>query len=241
MDPRPAVIDRRLEDVKRIITVSGGKGGVGKSSTASLLALSLSHEGKRVGLLDLDFTGPSCHVIIGAAGAMPKEEKGRLLPQIMGTSFMSIIFFSGDHPSPLRGPDISNAIIELLAITQWGSLDYLIIDMPPGIGDTTFDVIRLIGRAEFLEVTTRSKVAAEVTRKEISLLKEIGVPVLGVIENMKLSGVSEGNGGLSDLGATLLGTVDFDTGFEEATGNEERLAATEFFSRLHAIALGIFV
>ena len=151
------IIDKRLENIKRLIAVGGGKGGIGKSLTASTLALTLSKLGYKVGLLDLDFCGPSTHIILGIKGIYPKEEKGIIPPEIYGIRFMSIIYYAGDNPSPLRGTDISNAIIELLAITQWGELDFLIIDMPPGIGDPILDTIRLIKRVNFLIITTQSR------------------------------------------------------------------------------------
>jgi len=162
MDPRLTIIERRLKDIKRIIAVSGGKGGVGKSLTASVMALIFSRLGYKTGLLDLDFGGPSIHTVLGLKGALPREEKGIIPPDAHGIKFMSIIHYAGDNPSPIRGIDISNAMIELLAITRWGRLDFLIIDMPPGIGDSTLDVIRLLKRAEFLIITTESRVTLDV-------------------------------------------------------------------------------
>ncbi|GAG44776.1 unnamed protein product, partial [marine sediment metagenome] len=110
--------------------------------------------------LDLDLYGPSSHIILGMNDFnFPKEDKGIIPPKINGINFMSIVYFSEDKPSPFRGVDITNIIIELLAITQWGELDYLIIDMPPGIGNEVLDVIRYIKKSEFLVVSTPSKVA----------------------------------------------------------------------------------
>ena len=133
MDPRLSVIDKRLSEIKRIIAVASGKGGVGKSLVASSLALSLSNKGYRTGLLDIDLYGPSSHIILGVTDySFPEEEKGILPHKVNNIRFMSIVYFSEDKPAPLRGIDITNIIIELLSITQWGELDYLIIDMPPG-------------------------------------------------------------------------------------------------------------
>jgi ATP-binding protein involved in chromosome partitioning len=111
---------------------------------ASALALSLKEKGFSVGLLDLDFTSPSTHVILGVEGLQPEEEYGIIPPLAHGLRYMSITYYSLDKPAPLRGADVSDAIIELLAITRWGELDHLIIDMPPGLGDATLDMIRLI-------------------------------------------------------------------------------------------------
>ncbi|MBC8498885.1 P-loop NTPase, partial [Candidatus Bathyarchaeota archaeon] len=136
-DPRLDIIARRLENVEKIIAVSSGKGGVGKSVVASALAIRLKEQGQNVGLLDLDFTSPSSHVILGIEGLYPEEEYGIIPPMAHGLRYMSITFYSQDKPAPLRGADTSNVTIELLAITRWGNLDYLIVDMPPEIGDAT--------------------------------------------------------------------------------------------------------
>src|SRR3990172_12608597 len=163
VDPRTSIINERLSKIGRIMAVSSGKGGVGKSMVATALALSLAKEGCRVGLFDLDFTGPSTHIILGVpSNVQPKEDKGIVPPTFEGLAYMSLVYFVGDNPAPLRGADVSNALLELLSITQWGELDFLIIDMPPGIGDVVLDLVRLIQRIEFLIVTTPSLLAFEV-------------------------------------------------------------------------------
>ena len=184
MDPRPSVIAKRLAGVKRIIAVSGSKGGIGKSSIATSLALNLSEKGYKVGLFDLDMNGPSDHVILGVPDMFPVEDKGLIAPEFHGLRFMSIIYFTGNSPTALRGNDISNAIAELLAVTLWHDLDFMILDMPPGIGDATLDVIRLIRRMEYLLVTIPSRVAVQAVKKEIGLLRQLDIPVIGLIENM---------------------------------------------------------
>lgn len=235
MDPRLSIIDRRFEKVKRIIAVSGGKGGIGKSQTAAALALLLSDKNYRVGLLDLDFCGPSSHVILGVEGAYPEEDKGILPPEVNGVRFMSITFYAGSNPSPLRGSEISNAIIEMLAITRWEDLDYLIIDMPPGTGDPFLDVIRLIKRAEFLLVTISSKVALEVMKRELQVLRELDVPIIGIIENMKTRGLSAAADELLKLREPFLGSIDFDNNLEAALGDPARLLQTSFSKQLDQI------
>ncbi|MBU0496498.1 MAG: Mrp/NBP35 family ATP-binding protein, partial [Candidatus Thermoplasmatota archaeon] len=144
MEARTSIIKKRMANINHIIAVASGKGGVGKSMVASGLALNLAHQGKTVGLLDLDLYGPSTHVILGIQDVYPEEKNGILPPIIHNIHFMSIVFFTEDKPAPFRGNDITNIIIELLAITQWGSLDYLIIDLPPGLGEETLDIIRFI-------------------------------------------------------------------------------------------------
>lgn len=235
MDPRINVIDKRLKDIKRIIAVSGGKGGIGKSSTASLLALSLADIGKNVGLIDLDFYGPSCHVILGIRDVYPEEEKGVIPPDVDGISFMSIIYYAKDNPLTARGIDISNAIIELFAITQWGKLDYLIIDMPPGIGDSTLDIIRLVPKIEFLVITNQSKVVLETVKKTLKMLKDSKVPILGVIQNMKTKEFPEVREWIEKFDVRYLGEIAYDDGFEDCLGVPERLLKSAFAKRIRKI------
>ncbi|HWR63517.1 MAG TPA: ATP-binding protein [Candidatus Thermoplasmatota archaeon] len=226
MEPRTSVIEKRLKDINRIIAVASGKGGVGKSLVASSLALHLAQKDYRVGLLDLDLYGPSSHIILGVKDEFPIEEKGIIPPKIHGISFMSIVYFTEEKPSPFRGVDISNIILELLAITQWGSLDFLIIDMPPGIGDETLDVIRYMKTSEFLVVTTPSKVAMGAVGKLLMILLELKKPVLGVIENMSMTDSSFIKKEVHRLQVQYLGKIHFDEHLEESIGNPDRLLKT---------------
>ena len=184
LDPRPSVIAERLKGVKRVIAVTGWKGGIGKSVTASTLALQLAKKGFKTGLFDLDFAGASDHLVLGARGLFPKEEKGLEPPVHEGVKFMSVVFFSENKAVPLRGANVSDAIIELLAITQWGELDFLVLDMPPGINDAALDVMRFAKGAEVLAVTIPSVLARDVLSRSMDLYRKLGVPVLGVLENM---------------------------------------------------------
>ena len=235
MEPRTSVINKRLQSVQRIIAVASGKGGVGKSLVASGLALSLAKKGHKVGLFDLDLYGPSSHIILGVTDAFPKEENGLIPPVVHGIKFMSIVYFTEEKPSPFRGIDITNIILELLAITQWGTLDYLIIDMPPGIGDETLDVIRFIGRNEFLVVTTPSKVAMGAVKKLLVLLKELKKPVLGVLENMVMSDSSYTEKEVRNLKLPYLGKIAFDEHLEDAIGDPDRLATINFMKQLEGV------
>lgn len=228
-DPRIDIIDIRLEKIKKIIAVSSGKGGVGKSVVASTLALNLRDKGYKVGLFDLDFTSPSTHVILGVSGLYPEEEYGIIPPDAHGIKYMSITYYSLDKPAPLRGVDMSEAIIELLAITKWGELDYLVIDMPPGLGDATLDMIRFVKEINFLVVTTPSKVAFETVRKQLVLLKELNVPVIGVVENMQMKPSDyvkdqlEGN-------VTYLGSIGYDQDLEDSFGDVEKVKESDFYA-----------
>lgn len=235
IDPRLNIIDKRLANIKKLIAVSGGKGGVGKSLVASTLALSLSKYGYKVGLLDLDFCGPSDHIILGIKDIYPIEDKGIVPPQIYDIKFMSIIYYAGDRPSPLRGVDISNSIVELLAITRWGTLDFLIIDMPPGIGDATLDTIRLMKRSKFLIITTQSKVALETVKKLVKMLKELEIPIIGIIENMRIIKSSFVKEQIENFDVPLLGGIDFDKNLEASIGDVSKLLKTNFTQNMKRI------
>ena len=235
-DVRLSVIDERIKDVKNVIAVSSGKGGVGKSLVASALSLALARRGYRVGLFDLDLTSPSTHIILDVGESRPIEDRGIVPPKIHGISYMSITYYSGDEPTPLRGVDFSNALIELMAITKWGGLDFLIVDMPPGISDATLDIIRLIKRSKFLIVTTPSKLALETVKKLIKLLSYLHVKIVGIVENMKIGESDFVKLNANRLGIKYLGGIDFDEDLEDALGDVEKFSKTEFFRRVEEIA-----
>jgi ATP-binding protein involved in chromosome partitioning len=232
MEPRTSVIEKRLKHIHRIIAVASGKGGVGKSMVASNLALHLAQKGHQVGLLDLDLYGPSCHIILGVKHQFPKEEKGIIPPKVQGISFMSIVYFTEEKPAPFRGIDISNIILELLAITQWGSLDFLIIDMPPGIGDETLDVIRYMKNSEFLVVTTPSKVAMGAVQKLLTILIELKKPILGVLENMTMNDSSYIEQQVRRFPIRFLGKIHFENTLEESIGKPDQLIKTQVMNDL---------
>ena len=235
MDPRIAIIENRLTAIHRLIAIGSGKGGVGKSMVASTTALTLARQGYQVGLFDIDFTSPSTHVILNAEDLVPEEEKGLIPPNIHGLHYMSITYFSRNAPTPLRGIDASNALIELLAITRWSDLDYLIFDMPPGIGDLTLDVIRLIPQLAFILVTTPSKVSFETVRKLLQLLQDQQVPIIGVVENMRRDASSYIQTKVEQLGHTYLGVISFDIRLEAAIGNVTAIQTSTFMTAINAI------
>jgi ATP-binding protein involved in chromosome partitioning len=235
-DPRISIINERLKQIRNIIAVSSGKGGVGKSLVASTVALTLAKKGYSVGLFDLDFTSPSTHLILGIEGVQPKEEKGLVPPLVNGLRYMSIVYYSGEYASPLRGVDVSNALIELLAITRWGELDFLVVDMPPGIGDATLDLLRLIKNIKFLIVTTSSLLAFETVRKLVSLLKTLKVPIIGVVENMKMNNSKAIQQRVKTLSVAFLGEIPFDIKIEESIGKTNKLLKTAFAEKVDEIA-----
>jgi ATP-binding protein involved in chromosome partitioning len=238
IDPRTSIISKRLSRISRIIAVSSGKGGVGKSMVATTLALTLVRNGCDVGLFDLDFTSPSTHLILGTnlRRAKPKEEKGIIPPTINGLHYMSLVYFVGEKPAPLRGAEISNALIELLTITRWGKLDFLIIDMPPGIGDAVLDLIRLIKNIEFLIVTTPSTLAFETVKKQANLLCELKMPIIGILENMKMDTGSYIQMETEKLGLRYLGEIPHDPQVEATIGDQPKLLATALGKQMRQVA-----
>jgi ATP-binding protein involved in chromosome partitioning len=225
-DPRTSIIHERLKPISRIIAVSSGKGGVGKSLVATALALELAQAGCKVGLFDLDFTSPTTHIILGATNQQPTEDKGLRPPNVNGLQYMSLVYYTKDQPAPLRGEDTSNVLIELLSITRWSKLDYLILDMPPGIGDAVLDLIRLIKNVEFLIVTTPSRLSFETVRKLARLLQDLNVPILGIVENMTMNKEHTIKPLATQLGLPYLGEIPFDPTVEAAIGNPQALLDT---------------
>ncbi|MEM3770021.1 MAG: P-loop NTPase [Candidatus Bathyarchaeia archaeon] len=235
LDPRENVINKRLKGVKRIIAVSSGKGGVGKSLVASTIALTLVRKNFKVGLFDADFTSPSTHLILGVKKAEPKEEKGIIPVQVHGLKYVSIVAYSKERALPLRGADVSNALIELFATTIWGDLDFLIIDMPPGISDVALDVVRLVKGINFLVVTTPSLLAFETVKKLLDLLAGLKVPVLGVVENMKTKGNAFISQNVVATSFPFLGELPFDSKVEDSLGDVDALLKTDFAKKLAEI------
>jgi ATP-binding protein involved in chromosome partitioning len=222
VDPRTGIISERLMRIRRIIAVSSGKGGVGKSLVATTLALTLAKKGCKVGLFDLDFTSPSTHLILGAANVQPTEDKGLIPPTVEGLEYMSLIYYSGNQAAPLRGTETSNALIELLAVTLWNQLDYLVIDTPPGIGDAMLDLVRLVPRIEFLIVTTPSQLAFETVKKQVRLLQELKVSIVGIVENMKMTPTKTVQQQTEALGIMFLAEIPYDHNVKAQTGAQEK-------------------
>jgi ATP-binding protein involved in chromosome partitioning len=175
-----------LANVKNIIAVASGKGGVGKSTTAVNLALALSAEGANVGLLDADIYGPSVPMMMGVAGK-PESLDGKNMEPLKnhGIQVMSIGFLvEPDQAMIWRGPMATQALDQLLRQTNWRDLDYLIIDMPPGTGDIQLTLSQRVPLTGAVIVTTPQDIALLDARKGIKMFEKVGVPVLGIVENM---------------------------------------------------------
>ncbi|WP_316802448.1 Mrp/NBP35 family ATP-binding protein [Pedobacter nototheniae] len=208
-----------LDSIKNIILVSSGKGGVGKSTVASNLAVVLAKDGAKVGLIDADIYGPSVPTMFDLVDAKPgavetADGKTKILPiEKYGIKLLSLGFFADpDQPVPWRGPMASNAVKQLFNDTNWGELDYLIVDLPPGTGDIHITITQSFPISGAVVVTTPQQVALADTKKGLAMFKMpgINIPVLGVIENMSYFTPAElpdnkyyifGNGGGRKLAA----------------------------------------
>jgi ATP-binding protein involved in chromosome partitioning len=184
-----------MQGIQHIIAVASGKGGVGKSTTAVNLALALKARGARVGLLDADIYGPSVGLMLGVAdGTRPDTREGKLLLPIMahGIASMSMAYLANERtPMVWRGPMAGGALIQMLEQTDWGELDYLLIDMPPGTGDIQLTLSQRASLSGAVIVTTPQDIALLDARKGIEMFQKVSVPVLGVIENMAMHTCSE--------------------------------------------------
>lgn len=233
LDPRAAVVPRRLAGVRRILLLAGGKGGVGKSACAAVGGLVLARRGLAVGLLDLDFEGASCHLFLGSPPRLPQEEGGILpLEEAFGLKLMSVASFAAERPLALRGGELSAALLELLAVTLWGELDVLLVDMPPGMGDQLLDVLRLMPAAKALLVTTASPVALAVSLRLAALLQACRLPILGVVENMQRVRDEAVGRAARERGLPYLGALPFDPALEAAVGHPEALVSGALGSNL---------
>jgi ATP-binding protein involved in chromosome partitioning len=175
-----------LPNVKNIVAVASGKGGVGKSTTAANLALALTAEGARVGLLDADIYGPSQPMMMGLSGH-PESLDGKTMQPMVnhGVQVMSIGFLVKPEDAMIwRGPMATQALEQLLRQTEWHDLDYLIVDMPPGTGDIALTLSQRVPLTGAVIVTTPQDIALIDARKGIRMFEKVGVPILGMVENM---------------------------------------------------------
>ena len=179
---------KTLPDVKNIIAIASGKGGVGKSTTAVNLALALPAEGASVGMLDADIYGPSQPTMLGIAGR-PESRDGKSLEPMEGHGIQaSSIGFMIDLDTPMvwRGPMVTQALEQLLRETNWRELDYLVVDMPPGTGDIHLTLAQKIPVTGAVIVTTPQDIALIDAKKGLKMFEKVGIPILGIVENMAM-------------------------------------------------------
>jgi ATP-binding protein involved in chromosome partitioning len=215
--------------IKNIIAVASGKGGVGKSTTAVNLALALATEGATVGMLDADIYGPSQPIMLGITGR-PTSRDGKTMEPMEGHGIqaMSVGFLiEGDTPMVWRGPMVTQALEQLLSETKWRELDYLVVDLPPGTGDIQLTLAQKVPVTGAVIVTTPQDIALIDARKGLKMFEKVGIPILGVVENMAIHICSNcghaehifGTGGgekmCKDYGVEFLGSLPLDIRIRE--------------------------
>jgi ATP-binding protein involved in chromosome partitioning len=218
-----------LPGVKNTIAVASGKGGVGKSTVAVNLAVGLAREGARVGLVDADVYGPSIPLMMGITGR-PQVREGRLMPiEQWGVKVMSIGFLVDPMQAVIwRGPMASGAVKQFLSDVEWGDLDYLVIDLPPGTGDIQLTLVQSIPLTGAVVVTTPQDISLADARKGYAMFDRVNVPVLGIVENMSYHVCSQcghrenifdtggGRRAAEELGVPFLGEVPLITAIRES-------------------------
>src|SRR6202171_2798478 len=220
-----------IPGIKNIIAVASGKGGVGKSTTAVNLALALAAEGASVGVLDADIYGPSQPMMLGITGR-PQSKDGKKLEPMEGHGLQAMsIGFLIDTETPMvwRGPMVTQALEQLLNETQWREVDYLIVDLPPGTGDIQLTLAQRVPVTGAVIVTTPQDIALIDARKGLKMFEKVGIPILGIVENMSLHictncgheerifGAGGGERMGKDYGVELLGSLPLDIAIREQT------------------------
>ncbi len=238
-----------LPNVKNIIAVASGKGGVGKSTTSVNLALALAAEGATVGLLDADIYGPSQPQMLGISGR-PESSDGKSMDPMLahGIQAMSIGFLVDvDTPMVWRGPMVTGALEQLLRETKWRDLDYLVIDLPPGTGDIQLTLAQKIPVTGAIIVTTPQDIALLDARKGLKMFEKVGIPILGIVENMSTHICSNcgheehifGTGGgalmCKDYDVDLLGSLPLDISIREQADSGKPTVIAEPNSKISII------
>ncbi len=238
-----------IDNVKNIIAVASGKGGVGKSTTAVNLALALAEEGATVGLLDADIYGPSQPRMLGISGQPESKDGNRLEPMVSYNLQAMSIGFLIEEETPMiwRGPMVTQALEQLLNDTNWTQLDYLVIDLPPGTGDTQLTLAQKVPVSGAVIVTTPQDIALLDARKGLKMFQKVEVPVLGVVENMSIHICSKcgheehifGEGGGQSMaeqyGIQLLGSLPLDIHIRQETDSGKPSVVSDPDSRISQI------
>lgn len=222
-----------IEGVTHIIAVASGKGGVGKSTTSANLAVALAAKGLKVGLLDADVYGPSAPRMLGVKDAKPESDGERIDPVLAhGLKVMSMGFLVDEHtPMVWRGPMVQSALIQMLRQVNWAPLDVLVVDMPPGTGDTQLAMSQQVALSGAVIVSTPQDIALIDARKGLEMFNKVNVPILGIVENMSMFccpncgyetpifGVHGARQMADELGYELLAQVPLEVAVREQTDN----------------------
>ena len=255
--PMPQQEKMPIPGVKNLVAVASGKGGVGKTTVAVNLALALTQLGYRVGLLDADVYGPNVPLMLGSTAEPRATEDRKIFPvEAQGIKMISMGLLSpGDRPMIWRGPMLHSVIQQFLRSVQWGELDYLIVDLPPGTGDVQLTLIQTVPVTGAVVVTTPSVVALADVRKAIEMFRQVNVEVLGVVENMSaficphcqkpvdIFGHGEGARTALAYGVPVLGEIEIDpririggdTGQPVAAAGEAGPAAKSLYAMARAV------
>src|SRR3981081_1321134 len=257
--PQPQQMPERqpIPGVKNLVAVASGKGGVGKTTVAVNLALALSKLGHKVGLLDADVYGPNVPIMLGTTQEPLATMDKRIVPvEVAGLKMISMgLLNPGDKPMIWRGPMLHSVITQFLRSVQWGELDHLVIDLPPGTGDVQLTLIQTVAVTGAVVVTTPSTVALADVRKAIEMFRQVNVEVLGVVENMStfscphcgkavdIFGHGDGATTAREYGVPLLGEIEIDprirvggdTGKPVAAAGEAGAGAKSLFGLARAV------
>ncbi len=247
-----------IPGVKNLVAIASGKGGVGKTTVAVNLALALAKLGHKVGLLDADVYGPNVPIMLGTTQEPLATMDKRIIPvEVAGLKMISMgLLNPGDKPMIWRGPMLHSVITQFLRSVQWGELDYLVIDLPPGTGDVQLTLIQTVAVTGAVVVTTPSTVALADVRKAIEMFRQVSVEVLGVVENMStfacphcskpidIFGHGEGAKTAQAYGVPVLGEIEIDpririggdTGKPVALLGENALGAKSMFDLARAVS-----
>ncbi len=260
MPPAPQQMPERqpIPGVKNLVAVASGKGGVGKTTVAVNLALALAKLGHKVGLLDADVYGPNVPIMLGTTQEPLATMDKRIVPvEVQGLKMISMgLLNPGDKPMIWRGPMLHSVITQFLRSVEWGQLDYLIIDLPPGTGDVQLTLIQTVAVTGAVVVTTPSTVALADVRKAIEMFRQVNVEVLGVVENMStfacphcgkpldIFGHGEGAKTAQEYGVPVLGEIEIDpviriggdTGKPVASLGESAPGAKSLYNVARAVA-----
>ncbi len=246
----------RIEGVQHVVAIASGKGGVGKSTVAANLAVALEQSGARVGLCDCDIYGPSISLMFGTRERPAATEENKIIPiEQYGLRLMSMGFLLEDaSPAVLRGPMVTRYTQQFLRQVEWGELDFLVLDLPPGTGDIQLTIVQTVALAGAIIVTTPQEVALIDARKAATMFEKVNVPVLGLIENMsyfispesgkhyEIFGSGGGEREAKRLRVPLLGQIPIDIATRESgdrgmpiTAQDEKSAVAVEFQKIAAL------
>lgn len=235
VDPRRVHAAKIFSSISRVYAVASSKGGVGKTTLACLLGMLLARRGLRVGLLDLDFTNASAHIVLGVDAEEAEVEEGEGVKplEVAGLKLATPVLFTRGRPFALRGGSATDAMLELIVSHEWGSLDALVLDMPPGAKDELLEAISL--GAKPLVISTQDYLSAASVRRLLRLLKEERVAWAGVLENMAYISKPVLLEDTASLGFAHIGVVPYDAEIRASTGSPEKLLSTRAAAALEKI------